>query len=69
MYPSHLILLGDKYIQNFSSKIWRKDTTSKETTRRWEDNIKMHLKESVYEDVEGIQLAQYFCTAINFPVP
>jgi hypothetical protein len=38
--------------------------------RSWEDNIKIRLKDTEYEGVDGIQLWQAFVnTAINFRVP
>jgi hypothetical protein len=40
----------EKCTQNFSSKILREETTF-EPRDRWKDNIKMHLKEILWENM------------------
>jgi hypothetical protein len=45
-----------KALKNYSSKTWREETTS-ETRRRWEENIKLDLKEIERAGVDWIQMA------------
>jgi hypothetical protein len=45
-----------KCTHNFSEKIKRAETTQE--TQRWENNIKMDLKEIAYEGVEWNHVAQ-----------
>jgi hypothetical protein len=48
---------GEGCIQHFSWEAWREETLGK-PRRRWEDNIKMDLREIVFGDVDWIHLAQ-----------
>ena len=42
--------MGEKCIQSSNQKIRQQQTTQDDLTRhRWEDNIKMHLKETGWE--------------------
>jgi hypothetical protein len=45
----------EKYIQNFGPKTFREETTRR---RRWEDNIRIDLREAGCEGVDWINLAQ-----------
>jgi hypothetical protein len=46
-----------KCTQNFILKIWREKPYG-EFRRWWEGDIKMYVKEMLYQDVEWINLAQ-----------
>ena len=47
----------DKYIQDFVDKICSKEDTWK-SRHRYNDNIKIYLKEMGWEDMYWVQLAQ-----------
>jgi hypothetical protein len=47
----------DKFIQDFVDKICSKEDTCK-SSHRYEDNIKMYLKEMGWDDMYWVQLAQ-----------
>jgi hypothetical protein len=48
---------GEKSVQGFGVKARRKETTGK-TRRRWEDGIRMDLREIGWGAVDWIRLAQ-----------
>jgi hypothetical protein len=51
-----------KHAQVYKILVWKlggRDRLAELLRRKWEDNIKMDLKEIVCEDVDWIQLAQY----------
>jgi hypothetical protein len=41
--------LGEKCVQNVGWRAWREET-AREPSRRWEDNIKMDIKDVRLED-------------------
>jgi len=47
----------DKFIQDFVEKICSKEDTWK-SRHRYNDNIKMYLREKGWEDVDWVHLAQ-----------
>jgi hypothetical protein len=59
--------MGDeKCIQNFVWETWREETVWE--TRKWEDNIKMDLKDVGWEGVDWIHVTQdSFCKHGNEP--
>ena len=64
-----------KCIQSFSGKTWRKETL-REAESRWEDNIKMDLREVEFDAGDRIDLAQtrvewraYARAVMKFRVP
>jgi hypothetical protein len=48
----------DECIQDFGGKARRKKTTRKIYTRRWEDDIKIDLRETEWSDMDWVHLAQ-----------
>ena len=67
---------GEKFIQGFCGKNWRKQTTRKTYTRRWEDNIKPDIKDIERKVADWIHPAHEDCqwqvaanTVMNFTVP
>jgi hypothetical protein len=49
---------GEKCIQNFRWKTLKGREPVRKPRNRWENNIKMDLKETAYEGVDWIHLAQ-----------
>jgi hypothetical protein len=49
---------GEECVQGFDGKARRKETIWKTKCRRWEDGIRMDLREIVRRSVDWIQLAQ-----------
>jgi hypothetical protein len=50
-------MIDEKYIRHFSLKTRRKDTFGRPRCR-WEDNIRMDLREIGWEGVDWMHLAQ-----------
>jgi hypothetical protein len=66
---------GERCLQGFDWDVRRQETTGK-TMRRWEDNIKMDLKEIGFDGANWIRLAQdrvqwraFVNTVMNLRVP
>jgi len=55
----HVACMGEmrKWYSNFGKKIWRKRQLGR-NRRRWEDNIRMNLREIRCEAVDMIHVAQ-----------
>jgi hypothetical protein len=61
---------GEKSFQGFGGKAQRKETSLK-TKHRWEDGIRMDLREIGWGSVEWIQLAQdrgRWCALVNMVI-
>jgi hypothetical protein len=56
-WAGHVARMGEKSVQGFSGKARRKETTGK-TRRRWEDGIRMDLREIGLGGVDCIGLFQ-----------
>jgi hypothetical protein len=56
-WAGHVAQMGEECIQDIDGKTIRKETTRK-TTCRWMDNIKMDLKETEWGGMDWIDLAQ-----------
>jgi hypothetical protein len=51
-------------IKSFGGETWGKETTRR-IKRRWEDNIKMYIKEIVWDSVKWTNLAQNWDSWLN----
>jgi len=57
-WSGHVARMGDdKCVQYFGRKTWKEDTLGRHE-RRWEDNIRMDIREIVWEGMDLIHLAQ-----------